>query len=249
MIKRIVFYLLIFLTTFFFHQINFNASQNNFRSFFYFGSDSDPNKQVRIDISAFAGSDVFSLAMERIDVMFNLYHQLTNIYIPNTLGINGAYEINNNPETWVEIPEELFNLLKFSLDMNNLTNGYFDITIGSVIAYYKNATNNYFQREISDYSFFTLLQNIENVRRLMPNENRLLLRIVDNLFYVKIADNVMLDFGAITKGYATNKAKEILLSYGIKVFSINAGHSSIALGYRLNNANLDSFNVHCNKMG
>lgn len=50
-------------------------------------------------------------------------------------------------------------------------------------------------------------------------------------YFVKLTgDDIKLDLGAISKGFATQKATDILREEGIEYFFINAGTSSIALG-------------------
>jgi len=53
----------------------------------------------------------------------------------------------------------------------------------------------------------------------------------DNKYYVKISgEDIKLDLGAISKGYATQKAADYLIEQNVKYFSISAGSSSLVLG-------------------
>lgn len=72
---------------------------------------------------------------------------------------------------------------------------------------------------------------ISNVNAIDITDFNIELSEEENKYYVKIdGEDVKLDLGAISKGYATQKAMNYLTSEGVKYFSISAGSSSIVVG-------------------
>lgn len=70
-----------------------------------------------------------------------------------------------------------------------------------------------------------------SVSEMNINDFNILLTEEDNQYFVRISGNhIKLDLGAISKGYATQKAMDYLVSEGVKYFSISAGSSSIVIG-------------------
>jgi len=82
-----------------------------------------------------------------------------------------------------------------------------------------------------DITNLALNETISNVNQMSINDFSIELTVEGGSYYVKITgEDIKLDLGAISKGYATQKAYEYLKSEGVKYYSISAGSSSIVVG-------------------
>jgi len=82
-----------------------------------------------------------------------------------------------------------------------------------------------------DITDLALNETISNVNQININEFNIELTIESDSYYVEISgEDIKLDLGAISKGYATQKAYEYLQSEDVKYYSISAGSSSIVIG-------------------
>ncbi|MDL2292620.1 FAD:protein FMN transferase [Acholeplasma sp. OttesenSCG-928-E16] len=203
--------------------------------YYYFGSDEDISKSVTVSLYVYTDEETFNGYYNDIDQILKRYHILTNNKVDLTTGAeNGVYDINENPNEWVSIPKDLYDLLEDCQQYSTETNGLFDITIGNVIDLWKEAIDNNFFDTISQEDFQKLITDVENLKENFPKEERLVLKEESDFFYAKIKSNVKLDLGAISKGYAIQKAKEYLVTKGVVYYQINAGASSINLGKFIN---------------
>jgi len=134
-------------------------------------------------------------------------HNSTNYY-------NGElYELNKNRS--IDASDYLIDVLNYSIELKELTNGYFNPLVGRLVNIYKDEDK---YKDITD--------------ELIQNE----LEIINNSYiniegnYVSIYGDANIDLGAITKGYATKWCKEYFSNKGIKKYIINCGESSISCG-------------------
>lgn len=111
----------------------------------------------------------------------------------------------------VKVDAELFYLIKRSLTLSKLTDGAFDISYASMDKIWK----------------------FDGSMQVMPSEKEIkasvakvgyqniILNEVDQTVFLKIK-GMKIGFGAIGKGYAADKAKDLLISKGVKAGIINA---------------------------
>jgi len=153
-------------------------------------------------------------AFNEIDKIYNEYHKLTDRY-NSYQGITNLYTINNNVlnNEYLEIDEELYNLIKYGINMYNLSNGKIDISMGNVIDVWKG------YRE-SGLGIPTLEElkyvNYNNIDQIELKDNK----IKNN--------NLNIDLGSISKGYTTKIVGEYLNSIGLNKYLINAGGNVLA---------------------
>ena len=109
--------------------------------------------------------------------------------------------------------EHFTKLLKLSIKYNELTNGYFDITIGNISSEF-----NYEQSDktLSDLDVRNRIKNCSGI-------NKLKLTNIKNNQIAKSTDCLMLDFGGIAEGYAIDLILKIFKSYKIKNVLVNFG--------------------------
>jgi thiamine biosynthesis lipoprotein len=121
----------------------------------------------------------------------------------------------------VQISEEMFNLLKQSLRMSQMSKGAFDITFSSVGHLY-----NYREGvKPTDQEIQKSLESI-NFRHVLLDETNRSVRFA--------RPGVRIDLGGIAKGYAVDNGIAILANCGIKGGLVSAGGDSRILGDRGN---------------
>ena len=111
----------------------------------------------------------------------------------------------------VKVSDELFKLIQRSIQTSELTNGAFDISYGALNDLWKFDGSMQFlptPEEISECVEKVGYKNIE-------------LNIAEKTVYLK-KKGMKLGFGGIGKGYAVDRAKEILMSKGVIAGMINA---------------------------
>lgn len=146
---------------------------------------------------------------DEIDKIYSEYHKLTDRY-NSYPGLTNLYTINNNVLTdkYLEIDEKLIDLINYGINMYKWSNGKVDISMGNVIDIWKG------YRE-SNLGIPTLEElqyvNYNNIEQIEIKNNK----IKNN--------NLNIDLGAISKGYATQKVGEYLKSIGVEKYLINAG--------------------------
>ena len=173
-------------------------------------------------------------AFEGVKDIFSLYGQLTSSHRRNEVdenspyyNLNNIYVINENRKVGpIEVREELIELLELSIGLNEETNGYFNIGLGEVTAVWKTLAHNYLV--VPKEAYVAALDSLSTYTT--PDLNKVIINKENNTVYLD-DDKMLLDLGAIAKGYATQLAYDYLKEEkGIKRFKINAGSSSIAIG-------------------
>lgn len=167
-----------------------------------------------IEVTVYTNSEAkANEALEGVEEIYKKYDSLTDRYDTNS----ELYYINNNTDDslYLEIDPELYNLIEYSLSWRDKTNGLFDINIGPIVDVWKKYRDQQFgvptPKELNDAK--ASITNIE----LKDN------KVVNN--------NVNIDLGAISKGYATEKSAEYLESIDVDSYLINAGGNVVAGDY------------------
>lgn len=172
-------------------------------------------------------------AYEGVEDIYELYSQLTSNFRRNEVkkdspyyNLENIYAINLNAGVKsVTVRKELIELLKYSIELHEDTNGYFNIGIGHIVDKWKNLIdNNIF---VLKDEYLQVLDEVNNLEEV--DLSKIVIDEVNNTVYLT-DDTVKIDLGAIAKGYATQKAYDYLKGRGIKRFKIVAGGSSISAG-------------------
>lgn len=160
------------------------------------------------------GSQTADQAVEQVVAeMWRLHHMLSPYEEESEL----SYINKNAFSKTVAISGEMVSLLSKSLHYSKLTQGAFDPSFSSVGQYY-----DYRAGEKPDQ------KQIEEFKQAI---NYRLIELDEEHQTVKLNHQYMaLDLGGIAKGYAMDKAADILISLGIKHASISAGGDMRILG-------------------
>ncbi|MGS2724491.1 FAD:protein FMN transferase [Porticoccus sp. GXU_MW_L64] len=145
--------------------------------------------------------------MQRIDAVYNPWDEHSELYRVNLHGAKGL----------VSVSAEMIKLLDKGLYYGRLTDGAFDITFASVGHGYDYRTGTKPSTQLRsaaliDYRLVTLDRQKRAVRFGHPN--------------------IKIDLGGIAKGYAIDRAVELLEERGIEHASISAGGDTRLLGDR-----------------
>lgn len=98
-------------------------------------------------------------------------------------------------------PPEFIELLTLGKDAKEISDGHFDIAVGTVLE------NLGYDK---DYSFESKEQKVEKEIKFSSEK-------------IEISENTRIDLGGIGKGYLIDRVSELLMNEGIKFFFINAG--------------------------
>jgi len=145
--------------------------------------------------------------MHRIDELMSPYIENSELAIIN----------RDAAQREVKIGQELFNLIKRSIEFSELSNGAFDITFASVGHLYdyrmkQHPSDKQIKRQLSAINYKNIKLNEKDSRISFSHKN------------------TRIDLGGIAKGYAVDNAIKILKTCGIKNALVSAGGDSRILG-------------------
>ncbi len=161
------------------------------------------------------------------------YHKLYNIY-NNYEGLNNLRTINRNAGIApVEVDQEIIDLLKFSIELYELTDGQINIAMGSVLSIW----HTYRTNGINDPANASL-PSIERLQEAAQHTDINNIIIDEEASTVYLADPEMsLDVGSIGKGYAVQMVAEYARELGYDNLVINVGGNVAAVGNRADGTN------------
>lgn len=257
---------------------------------------------IRVQMMAPSESDA-NKYHDDIDAIFSMYHELSTSYEAldeESIYLENIYSLNQKIGQRLEVDQELYDLLVFAEEIKEMTDGYFDISIGKAVDVWKDVMDaqiegfevgdhvyvyHYYDGEKSEENKVIVNQTgiVESVLRdeedesvilsvtlnvgestitidrndaykkeisktiydqaildidaLDFSENSIILEEEQSKYYVTFSgEDIKVDLGAISKGYATQKVYEYIKALEIKNFSISSGTSSIVLGENQNRA-------------
>jgi len=172
-------------------------------------------------------TDLLKLATEEAFAEMRRIAELTNRFSesdPLTYKKSDVNRINKMAGIEaVTVDKDVFNMLKLAKKYNELTEGVFDITIGPVMDLW-----GFGQEEQSLPSSL----EIKKVLELVDSKNIILNEDLCTVYLSR--KSMSLDLGAVAKGYAVEKAVNILEKQGIKSALIDAGGNIRVLGKKDN---------------
>lgn len=119
------------------------------------------------------------------------------------------------------IPRELGDLIKTGIEYGQLSNGAFDITIGSIVDLWDFTGGS---NVPPDASAVTAALKHVDYRNINLSQND------DFTYNISIPPETVIDLGAIAKGYIADRIKEYLISNGIDSAIINLGGNVLCVG-------------------
>lgn len=154
------------------------------------------------------------------------YHQLFNSY-DRFEGVNNFLTINENAgKEPVEVDPSVIDLIKYSNEMYELTDGKINIAMGSLLGLWHDArevsVNNPEEAKIPEESVLKQASEHKDIDAIEIDEEK-------NTVYISDPD-VQIDIGAIGKGYATKIIANRLREEGLKHGILSVGGDDVLFG-------------------
>ena len=119
----------------------------------------------------------------------------------------------------VKIDEQIYWLIKNCIDISNLTNGAFDITLGKVSELWGFYSD---EPQKPDFNKISTYAGKENYKQIEFDDSNLAISFKN--------DSFKLDLGAVGKGYALDMMKQLLKDSGVTSGLIDFGGSILTIG-------------------
>lgn len=165
---------------------------------------------------------------ELIKSKLNEYHCLYNIYIKYN-DIKNISTINNREfgsHTAVTVDKKIIDMLSYSKEMYNLTDGYLNIAMGSVLSiwhnYREHGLNNPQNAELPPIDLLTEASKHTDIEKLQIDKENNTVLLLD--------ENMTLDVGAIAKGYAVEETALWMQKQGLNHYILNVGGNVRVIG-------------------
>jgi len=163
--------------------------------------------------------DEFTKQAQLIRDSLEEYHQLYDIY-NDYEGINNLKTINDNAGIApVKVDQRIIDLIRFSLDCYEMTNGKVNIAYGAVLKlwhdYREEGTENPEQAQLPPEDMLREAAKHTDINKIIINEK-------ESTVYLEDPD-MRLDVGAIAKGYATEQVCRIAVENGFTSGLISVG--------------------------
>lgn len=157
----------------------------------------------------------FKKNCEQIKSLLEEYHKLYDIY-NSYEGVNNLYTVNLHKE--VKVDSKIIDLLKFSKEMYNKTNGKLNIAMGGVLKIWHE-----YRKEGKSLPDEDMLKNANehtNIEEMKINGNTVFLE----------DSQMLLDVGAVAKGYTAQRVAEWMKSNGLDGYILNIGGNVCTVG-------------------
>ena len=182
--------------------------------------------------------------IQRLHILFDRYNDFVDKRGQDIINLKTINESYGTGEV-LTVDQEIIDLLTFSIELSELSGGYFNPTLGELID-----TWNYRYEDGAKYVRFSpycfededpLESDIENAKsRIIPTnelKNYIVLDDENNTVEFKKyndIDKVTISLGAIAKGYAVEKAKQIIDEFNVSAMVDGGASSSYGIGKNKN---------------
>lgn len=163
--------------------------------------------------------DEANIAIEKAFIEIEKIERITNSHSKNS-----EISLVNNKSgiEKIKVSDTLFDIISKSVDISKKTNNAFDVTIGSITSMY-----NFYKKIKPDHNI------IKNKLPLINNKYIKLDKINKTMFLNK--KGMSIDLGGIAKGYAVDRAVDILKSNNIKSGIVSIGGDIKTFGLKPDN--------------
>ena len=170
-----------------------------------------------VEISIFSNKNAKIKNKEIFEKIENFINDWDERFSPDA-EFSEISKCNNRQNDTLKISNDLFEMLKIALLYGEKLNGYFDVSIKPLKDFWNIKSQDSFlpdpnDGEISD-TLAKILINVDYTKiKILENPNR---AVFEN-------PETKIDLGAIAKGFAIEKIKDTLQSYGFNNFIVNIG--------------------------
>lgn len=171
----------------------------------------------------------FNKNCEKIKNRLLEYHKLYDIYnsYPN---ITNLYTVNNSTENEIKVPKKIIDLIEFSKEMYQKTNGKFNVAMGSVLSIW----HEYREKGIEKPNEATL-PDLKLLKKAAENTDINSVTVNKSKSTVLKSENVKIDVGGVAKGYATEMVANECSADGINGYILNVGGNVKLIGEKYDN--------------
>lgn len=169
------------------------------------------NTYVRIDSYTNVSQSVLKECLTLCDTYERLFSR--------TLSDSTLYQVNHGEQSI--IPEELGTLIQYGLDYSRLSDGAFDITIGSVSQLWDFTADTPVVPDLA--AIQEALQYVDYTKVSLTQQE-------DKTYRIEMPEHTVIDLGAIAKGYIADRLKDYLLENGVTHATINLGGNVLCIG-------------------
>lgn len=171
-------------------------------------------------LNTFVSITAYGTTQAIVDDAIALCDYYENIF-SRTKNTGTVYKVNNR-ETNI-IPPPLAELIEYGIEYANLSDGAFDISIGSISSLWDFTASNPtipHETQIADNLPYVNFRDIA----LTPCNDE------SGNYTISIPKGMMLDVGAIAKGYIADKIKDYLIEQKVESAIINLGGNVLCIG-------------------
>ena len=171
-------------------------------------------------------AEEFANNCQAVSALLQEYHRLFDIYYEYA-GINNLKTVNDNAgKEPVAVDDKLIDFLLYTKEVYTLTGGMTNVAMGSVLKLWHDEREN----GIDDPESASLPDGAKLSAAAQHTDiNQLIIDKEAGTVY--LADPAMrLDVGAIAKGYATEKAAQLLIARGVTSYVLNVGGNIRTIG-------------------
>ncbi len=162
--------------------------------------------------------DVFESTLKKYHELLDIYNTYDNV--TNLKTVNGSARNES-----ITVSKELFDVIEFSVEAYEKTNGKLNVAIGSVTSVWhtvrEEATDSVAVEFPSQNTIADALSHTD-INSVLLDENKLSITLTDA--------QTSLDFGGIAKGYVASLLYERLIELDCENFLINLGGNVVASG-------------------
>ena len=174
--------------------------------------------------------EVFNANASAVSSLFSEYHKLFDIYHTYS-GINNLKTVNDSAgKAPVKVDKRLIDFLIYAKEIYTLTNGATNVAMGSVLSLWHR------ERELyAEDPSKASVPSSDSLSKASKHTDISSIVIDEETETVYISDpDVRIDVGALGKGYATERAAELLVSRGVTSYVLNVGGNLRAIGQKPN---------------
>ncbi|MDC0558915.1 FAD:protein FMN transferase [Candidatus Izimaplasma bacterium] len=166
--------------------------------------------------------DIFS----GIEEIVQYYHIMSDKYTYYKTSRNVHY-INENAGDTIVIDQELFDLIKFSLDHQPDVNNLFNIALGPVLKVWHEFRENCNNDPTRTNCFVPTSIQLNNQK---PYTDPSKIILDEEAVSITLEENMSIDLGGVSKGYISDKILEYIDQFNLSGYLINNGESNISIG-------------------
>ena len=173
-------------------------------------------------------NDKFNEVTDFIENELKACHELYDIYNEYS-GINNLATVNKNAGSAIKVDSRIIDLLTFSKEMYDVTDGEVNIAMGAVLVQWHDAREaakkNPSSAKIPSMTSLTEANKHTDINSIVIDKANSTVKITDA--------ETRIDVGAIAKGYTAERIAKLLIDRGITSFVLDFGGNLRAIGTKV----------------